>query len=113
MTQYQTIKTSQDQYQQRKTQLTNRIGSIYEEIAELQDELKVLELELVAVNACTKAEDEQNLQLCNQVKALDSKIVSLAKKQKPLESALEIGNRELAETQKAWPSLLNKFYEAR
>ena len=39
-------------------------------------------------------------------------MVLLVEKQKPLERALEVSNRGLAEAKKAWASLLDKFYEA-
>ena len=99
LTQYQGVKSSQDQNQHRQTQLTNRIGSIHEEIAKLQAELGVLELELAIVNAQIKSEDAQRIQLYTQAKALDSKIVLLAEKQETLKHALEMGNKRIAEAE--------------
>ena len=80
LTQYQIMKSSQDQHQQRETQLTNRIGSIHAEIAKLQAKLGILKPELADVNAQIKAEDAQWLQLYSQARGLDNKIVPLAEK---------------------------------
>ena len=75
-------------------------------------ELGNLELELEAVNSQIKAEDAQKLQLYTQAKSLDNKIVTLAKKQKPLERALEVGNKGLSEVEASWISMFHKFHEA-
>ena len=113
LTHYQTVKSSRDQHQQRQTQLTNRIGSIHAEIAKLQAKLGSLEPELADVNAQIKAEDAQRLQLYSQAKGLDNKIVPLAEKQKPLEHAMEVGNKGLAAIDSSWASLFPKFQAAR
>ena len=80
LTQYQSIKSSRDQNQQRQTQLTTKIGLIYEEIAKLQAKSGVLEPKLAIVTAHIKAEDAHRIQLYTQANALDSKIVPLAEK---------------------------------
>ena len=73
----------------------------------------ILEPELTTVNVHTKAENAQRLQLYTQAKALDYKIFPLAEKQKPLEHAVEVGNKGLAEAESSWASLFQKFQTAR
>ena len=113
LTQYQVMKSSRDQHQQRQTQLTNQIGLIHAEIAKLQAELGILEPELADVNAHIKVKDAQWLQLYSQGTALDNRIVPLVEKQKPLEHAVEVGSRGLAKAESSWSSLFQKFQEAR
>ena len=48
-----------------------------------------------------------------QAKSLDSKIIPLAKKQKPLEHALEVGNKHFVEAEASWTSMFHKFQEPR
>ena len=56
----------------------------------------MLELKLATMNVQIKVEDTQRFQLYTQAKVLDNQIVPFAEKQKPLEHALEIGNKGLA-----------------
>ena len=61
------------------------------------------------MNTQIKDKDAQRLQLYTQAKALDSKIILLVEKQKPLEHAPEVGNKSLAEAESLWTSLFQKF----
>ena len=65
------------------------------------------------MKAQIKAEDAQQLQLYSLAKALDLKIVPLSEKQKPLEHAMEVGNKGLAAIDSSWASLFLKFQVAR
>lgn len=48
------------------------------------------------MNAQIKAKDTQRLQLYTQAMVLDRKIIPLVEKQKPLEHALEVGNKRFS-----------------